>query len=484
MSDRKRTDSGGKRKSPAAGFGSACLAGFLLLISVFLCAAGGMTTQAATKTKVLTVSLKNGNGTLTNTLYAQKKSGDYTFSWSKDKLDLFTTGTDQKAEVSVKVNSTSIVVEDTLDYDTALNFSNLKKETFEDVLEGVHQSWSVSFTYNMPNGDTSYYRGSLKCYSKDISTEVESMTVSVSSKGFHPSSGNYLRIKAVIPDSNVSVRIRVYNSKGKYVFSKKVNPDENGFVDYQWNGKASKKNQAGAASGKYVKSGTYKVEVCASYKYGSKTWSGTKSKKVKVSSKAASGSKGLSAAKTIPILTGDAETDYLAEQACKKAGVTSKMSDDEKVKKIYHWMTKNFTHGFISGSSKKYYSLSKLSSKVKSYKKKMDKQYASGSVIYNYAWPVTDYLVYRRGVCDNQAAVFKVLCNHVGVEAGICGGYYLNRSGSKSSHAWNYAIVDGKTYYYDVDVEIQNYGKGQGDYYWYKKTKSQAKKNHQFETID
>ena len=41
-------------------------------------------------------------------------------------------------------------------------------------------------------------------------------------------------------------------------------------------------------------------------------------------------------------------------------------------------------------------------------------------------------------------------------------------------------IVNGRKYYYDVDIEIQNYGKGQGDYYWYKKTLAQAKGNHVF----
>ncbi|MFR6167942.1 MAG: hypothetical protein ACLUKE_07195 [Blautia wexlerae] len=44
----------------------------------------------------------------------------------------------------------------------------------------------------------------------------------------------------------------------------------------------------------------------------------------------------------------------------------------------------------------------------------------------------------------------------------------------------NYAVVNGRKYYYDVDIEIQNYGKGQGDYYWYKKTLAQAKGNHVF----
>jgi len=33
---------------------------------------------------------------------------------------------------------------------------------------------------------------------------------------------------------------------------------------------------------------------------------------------------------------------------------------------------------------------------------------------------------------------------------------------------------------YDVDVEIQNLGKGQGDYYWFQKTRQEAEKTHEF----
>jgi hypothetical protein len=52
--------------------------------------------------------------------------------------------------------------------------------------------------------------------------------------------------------------------------------------------------------------------------------------------------------------------------------------------------------------------------------------------------------------------------------------------GSRPGHSWNYAIIDGTKWYYDVDVEIQNYGKGQGDYYWYRKSRTEAEKTHAF----
>ena len=63
--------------------------------------------------------------------------------------------------------------------------------------------------------------------------------------------------------------------------------------------------------------------------------------------------------------------------------------------------------------------------------------------------------------------------------------YYFSKStvlgerGRALMNTWK--TVNGKKYYYDVDVEIQNYGNGQGDYYWYKKTLSEAKKTHVFQ---
>lgn len=328
---------------------------------------------------------------------------------------------------------------------------------------------------------------------------VESLVVSVGKKGFHPSGKNYLRIKSYVDTSKtdpfwgmtvsekVTIRLRIYNSKGKYVFEKKYKDSYGGYLDFKWNGKASKKNNAGLSAGKYVKNGSYKVEVYVAPKDKNSAAS-KKTYKFKVSSKAASGEKGLSDVKTLPIFTGSANVDYMAEQICKEAKIKNSDSDDEKVRKIYHWLTthQKHTHYYEGGTFKKYYKLSSSAKKIKKYRAECDKLYKKGKLIYNYDYSLMseEWCMERRiGVCNDHADMFQILCNHVGVEAGVCSGYYLNRNGTKAPHSWNYAIVDGVTYYYDVDVEIQNYGKGQGDYYWYKKTKSQAKLTHDFHHI-
>ena len=186
-----------------------------------------------------------------------------------------------------------------------------------------------------------------------------------------------------------------------------------------------------------------------------------------------------------PVFTGDKNVDYIAEKMVKSAGVKKNMSADQKVKRIYHYMTTHFHHVHYHNSGKSYkvyYSLKKYKKQINAYKLKTDALQKKGEIKYNYKNINELWCMQRRiGVCTDHAAIFKILCNHVGVKAEVCRGQYKNRSGKRSPHSWNYAVVNGKKYYYDVDVEIQNYGNGQGDYYWYKKTLSEAKKTHVFQ---
>ena len=344
----------------------------------------------------------------------------------------------------------------------------------------------------------------------EIQMSVDSLLTGVSSKGFHPSKGNYLSIRAGVSFNTeqdlegaaINARLRILNKSGKYVYEKTykniggtdfwgapVTSFDHRTIRLDWNGKPSKGNEARKKTSSYVSNGTYKVEL---FYYIEKDQtcikSVTKTKSFKVSSKAPSGSKGLAAATTVPEYTGADTVDYLAEKMIKSAKIKLTMSQDEKVRRIYHWMTVNFTHKHADEfvKAKNYYDITstKAQQKIKSYKKKTIQNYQNGKLIFggsSWASFMAPYMQKRGGVCSDQAAIFVILCNHVGVDAGVCNGYYKNLNGTNVGHSWNYAVVDGKKYYYDVDVEIQNSNKGQGDYYWYKKTLKQAKKNHIFQ---
>ena len=149
-------------------------------------------------------------------------------------------------------------------------------------------------------------------------------------------------------------------------------------------------------------------------------------------------------------------------------------------------MTKSFKHikaANYGDSFKVYYDLDKLKSKISKYDESVYKKWAKGQIIFDNrlaGYSISWNMQRRVGVCTDNAEIFKILLAHVGVQSGLCEGYYLNRNGTKSGHTWNWVIVNGTKYYYDVDVEIINYGNGQGDYYWYKKSLSESKKVHEF----
>lgn len=319
--------------------------------------------------------------------------------------------------------------------------------------------------------------------------KIQSLVVVANKSGFRPSAGNYASIKAsvTVSSANASLRIRVLNSKGKWIYQKTYTGiKSNKYFAIKWNGKAIKGNTAGLNVNQYPGTGVYTVEALAYYTSGGKKYYSKKLVKLPINYTAPGGVSGRTHLNYVPMFTGDKNTDYLAEVMCKAAGVTSTMSQDQKVKKIYHWITLNFKHVHYSMSNtsyKKYYSLSSLTSKVNAYRTSVNAKINAGTAIFTYySSPHITWNMERRiGQCNNHAAVFKIMCNHMGVESEICKGYYLNRNGTRMGHYWNSAVINGVTYYYDVDVELQNLGKGQGDYYWYKKTRTEAEKTHLFQ---
>ena len=184
----------------------------------------------------------------------------------------------------------------------------------------------------------------------EIQMSVDSLLTGISSKGFHPSKGNYLSIRAGVSFNTeqdlegtaINVRLRILNKSGKYVYEKTykniggtnfwgdpVTSFEHKTIRLDWNGKPSKGNEAGKKPTAYTSNGTYKVEL---FYYVEKDQicikSVTKTKSFKVSSKAPSGSKGLAASTTIPEYTGVDTVDYMAEKMIQSAKIKLTMSQD------------------------------------------------------------------------------------------------------------------------------------------------------------
>lgn len=322
-----------------------------------------------------------------------------------------------------------------------------------------------------------------------IKMSIDSLLVNTGMQGFHPSKGNYVMIRCGFTTktdvkTSFKLRIRVLNAQGQSVFTKSYKRKGSSSIQYKWYGKASKGNKAGLQKGSYIGDGVYTVEAVLSCTGSgkSRTTPVKRTRTLTVSGAAPSGLDGLASVINPPLLTGNDNVDYMAEQMLLEAGVCSDQSDEQKVKNIYHYMTTHFHHVHYSksGKYKVYYNMKKLRKKVRAYKAETNARYAAGELFYTYKYGQEWHMQRRIGVCTDHAAIFAILCNHAGIEAGVCSGNYKNRDGSTPNHSWNYAVIDGRKWYYDVDVEIQNYGKGQGDYYWYKKTRAEAEETHIF----
>ena len=343
--------------------------------------------------------------------------------------------------------------------------------------------------------------------------KIRSYSVGADKSGFVIGTGKKVKLQAKTYiktnafKGTMRLRIRVLNSKKKAVYQKYWTIKKSGTGTVNWNGKPSAGNPAKLSTKSYVKPSTYKVEFAIRYKASkSKTWKSLQTKTVslkilkeepkketevkpvtKPEEQPENDSENAVETEVFPNakFTGNKNIDYIAEQMIKAAGLKSGMPEDERVKRIYHYMTVYFKH--VHYSKKKEYTVY-YNVESASQKKKIDDYYATtqqnikagkittGKVSSGILWNMQR----RIGECNNHALIFKILCWHAGVDAGICKGYYINMDGSRANHYWNFAVVDGKRYYYDVDVEIQNYGGGQGDYYWYKDNRAKAEKRHQF----
>lgn len=478
---------------------------FLLLCLLLLPSAAG----AAEKKQVMTLTAWTSTSKISVPVYAVENSWyGCDFELEQPQLDLLLKKCTTAVSVSVNVLDKELIVPDSLEYKKKLKLE--KYAGGSGYSSNLQSTLSFQYRYDGQTRSRSLY---YYINAHVLNLSVDNLYLTVGKKGFHPSAGNYLPIQVNISvdafntlnsyygqSGKCYLRVQILNSKGKYVYRKKCEVNSSGYWRLHWDGKATKKNSAGVKAGSYVPNGTYRAEAYLYYKGAGESYASfVKASRVRktfsVSAKAPAGEKGLGAGTELPVYTGNSTIDYLAECMLQEAGVKSGDSADTKVRKIYHYMTVNFKHVHRDQQAPRaHFDLSKKKTKkeLKSFTTKTQKQYKKQKILYSYSTPSNEYwylpllqsnMLTRSGVCNDHADIFALLCKHAGVYAGVCTGYYLNLNGTKAAHAWNYAVVSGKTWYYDVDVEIQNRGKGQGDYYWYKKDRAQANRTHQFVTI-
>lgn len=170
-------------------------------------------------------------------------------------------------------------------------------------------------------------------------------------------------------------------------------------------------------------------------------------------------------------------TDYLADEILASLKLEG-LSDTQKVRKVYDWVVQNCSRDF-SGSNKLYINYGKLEAEIGGYANRLRQAYQSGqAAVYSSGpqlvngQPVWDTSVdnafyieafgeemalYREGNCAHFASLFAIMMNHLGYETHVIGGAFINSNGSKVEHKWNYALIDGKFYYFDTRMDNAGY---------------------------
>ncbi len=191
-----------------------------------------------------------------------------------------------------------------------------------------------------------------------------------------------------------------------------------------------------------------------------------------------------------------ADIDYMTEVYLQRAGVKPSQSDDQIVQRIYTFLAKNWLYpyegGYFRGSQIKsfYYDDPMLDVYEQTTHARKDageitlnSKYALGEMtdletgeVVGTVNFMSDAMLRLVGVCDENSAAFTIMCNHAGIVAGKAGG-----SVDGVSHAWSWAIVNGKKYYYDPGFAIHTYHSTKKvDYSRYKMKRSAMKKNPKY----
>ena len=180
----------------------------------------------------------------------------------------------------------------------------------------------------------------------------------------------------------------------------------------------------------------------------------------------------------VPILIGDAEADYVAEQILSEIPLTAK-TPVQQIQEVYDWMIYHCTRYASEWDGTLYYDQKGVKAILPSYKKSVNQQVAEGKAVVrkelesyfgvddsvdgysgysldsnsSVATMAKQMMLKRNGDCARFSAMFAVLAGHLGYDCHIIAGDFINSDGSTIIHKWNYMLIDGKYYWFDIRID-------------------------------
>ena len=173
-----------------------------------------------------------------------------------------------------------------------------------------------------------------------------------------------------------------------------------------------------------------------------------------------------------PIYTNNAEIDAAVEIILDRC-TSPEMTKKEKLREAYVYLVNHMHYTHSRGSVKIHVSKKKkreVRQETKALKKER-KTHFSSKFRSRYRHVLT-----MSGTCYDMSAVFCIVANHIGYDAGLCSGRYVRSNGSSCEHWWNYVRIDGEKRYFDV--QAANAMKGKKFSYYCKRGSSRTWRKH------
>ena len=183
------------------------------------------------------------------------------------------------------------------------------------------------------------------------------------------------------------------------------------------------------------------------------------------------------AAVRLPIYTGVLEADYLAEQILREIP-TAGLSTEQEILAVYDWIIEHCERygwdGTLHFNESDVYAASH-GEFAKEYRRMLD----AGQILlrrelkdesgtppgyydftgfvmdssYNVGAYAYEMMLKRVGNCAHYSALFALLLGHLGYDSRMVHGEFINMDGSVAEHTWNYVLIDGKYYWFDIRID-------------------------------
>lgn len=196
-----------------------------------------------------------------------------------------------------------------------------------------------------------------------------------------------------------------------------------------------------------------------------------------------------------PIYLGNLAVDYMADEILRGLELDGK-SEYDKILTVYDWIIDNSERYEWDGEYRFDEAAVQLASQgsfAQSYYEKL----SDGEILLRQEWEAvsglcgTDFfgfsldanyqiglqaysmMLKMTGSCASFTSLFTVLLGHLGYDSRQFHGEFINMDGSRVEHTWNYVLIDGTWYWFDIRID-HAIGGGSHQYFMIEDTENWA----------